>query len=137
MKEVKTQRRSTAKKMIYNTYTGSKVLKNGNIIQYANKLDNFKINKKISFIKIDARYEMLCRLCPSAKHEKDGVHNRFLYLLNILNLLKFLCLLNPPPCPSRHEVECPKGPNRSAGCWSWVCRLPVCRSRCLLVWGRF
>ena len=39
--------------MIYNTYTGSKVIKNGNIIQYANKLDNLKISKKISFIKID------------------------------------------------------------------------------------
>ena len=72
MKEVKTQRRSTAKKMIYNTYTGSKVLKNGNIIQYANKLDNFKINKKISFIKIDCEGHELEVLKGSIKTIKKN-----------------------------------------------------------------
>ena len=36
MKEVKTRRRSTVKKMVYNTYTASKVLKSGNIIHHAN-----------------------------------------------------------------------------------------------------
>ena len=50
MNEVKT---SIRKKVLFNTYTASKVHKEGNLTHYSTKLDNLKIKKKISFIKID------------------------------------------------------------------------------------
>ena len=50
MNEVKT---SIRKKVLFNTYTASKVHKEGSLTQYSIKLDSLKIKKKISFIKID------------------------------------------------------------------------------------
>lgn len=50
MNEVKT---SIRKKILFNTYTASKVHKEGSLTHYSTKLDNLKIKKKISFIKID------------------------------------------------------------------------------------
>ena len=50
MNEVKT---SIRKKFLFNTYTASKVHKEGSLTHYSTTLDNLKIKKKISFIKID------------------------------------------------------------------------------------
>jgi FkbM family methyltransferase len=50
MNEVKT---SIRYKVLFNTYTASKVHKEGSLNHYSIKLDNLKKKKKISFIKID------------------------------------------------------------------------------------
>ena len=50
MNQVKT---SIRYKVLFNTYTASKVHKKGSLIHYSIKLDDLKIKNKISFIKID------------------------------------------------------------------------------------
>ena len=70
MNEVKT---SIRKKVLFNTYTASKVHKDGNLTHYSTKLDDLKIKKRISFIKIDVEgheMEVLRGAKNSVKRDK-------------------------------------------------------------------
>ena len=73
MNEVKT---SIRKKVLFNTYTASKVHKEGSLTHYSTKLDDLKIKKKISFIKIDVEgheIEVLRGAKNSVKRDKPVI----------------------------------------------------------------